>query len=147
MFRKERQPTSSVAMFFAGVGFGILCNIVVNIIWVMYGQGKAIKICLITLFHPEMLYFLATGRNTGVMEGYVLLCSYYGVWFVIFHRIVLFIRRRREADRRRIAVAELRCPQCAYDLKGNTSCVCPECGEPAASSAIACELALDEPSS
>lgn len=52
-----------------------------------------------------------------------------GLLFLIFIVIQFIYRGRREID----AVdwqGEGRCAKCGYDLRGNVSGVCPECGAP-----------------
>jgi len=62
-------------------------------------------------------------------------------WFVLlvtwpYPALCLIIRPWRRRRRRR----EGHCPKCGYNLKGNVSGVCPECGRPPAKSEIPTEI-------
>ncbi len=85
-----------------------------------------IRRCLFTLASLlSLLLYLATMAAVLTVRGKTLAIPYYAVailfawlpslWFV------KFLKRRKQ---RRIG----RCHACSYDLTGNSSGVCPECG-------------------
>jgi hypothetical protein len=49
------------------------------------------------------------------------------IWFL--WRVVSIERERRQSDVRAGWIASGRCAECGYDLTGNISGTCPECGK------------------
>jgi len=77
-------------------------------------------------------YLLAGGTSAG-LRAFVVIAAAMGLawlaWVVLEMPRVVARERTIERGRRRAAGL---CEQCAYDLTGNASGVCPECGAPAA---------------
>jgi hypothetical protein len=61
-----------------------------------------------------------------VLRGYAVGLPFYLAPTLAIIWIWAAVRRRR----RRKAIESGRCPSCGYDLAGNVSGVCPECGVP-----------------
>ena len=85
---------------------------------------------------------LAAGFNLhagALTVGAVLVLAAFGVGYMVWHdvNVARFWWWSRQTDRRlsrrRKRLARGLCPGCGYDLTGNLSGVCPECGEARAS--------------
>jgi hypothetical protein len=50
------------------------------------------------------------------------------VWFICCVLLIVPLYATALASRRRLRTAAGRCPDCGYNLTGNTSGTCPECG-------------------
>ncbi|HSZ59657.1 MAG TPA: hypothetical protein VK797_28700 [Tepidisphaeraceae bacterium] len=77
--------------------------------------------------------WLIAARDQGpssVVLRYGLAGSMVGCAALGLFGIVAFLRAEFAADQRLHRFSQGKCPQCAYSLTGNTSGVCPECGQP-----------------
>lgn len=82
------------------------------------------------------IYWSTYHSGLFVPRGFILVLPY---WFVILIFSALFFpfAARRVLDRRRHAASDGRCLQCGYNLTGNTSGICPECGTEVSATSIA----------
>ena len=103
-------------------------TITLCVIFIWIGMRDA-GIILFAIFAPLTLPLmaLATFRRDGVLTlgGLAILSPIYAVSFAVTW--LLLLRRQRRLDRLD-RIARGLCPNCGYDLAGNTSGVCPECG-------------------
>ncbi|HPF38861.1 MAG TPA: hypothetical protein P5081_17190 [Phycisphaerae bacterium] len=88
------------------------------------GEELALMIYAYTTCHAPWLCFRLTGwpKNPDDVGTLVLNAVYYAAMFLLFRRV------KRWRQRRTLSDAPL-CPICFYNLTGNASGVCPECGE------------------
>ena len=82
------------------------------------------------------IYWSTYHSGLFVPQGFILVLPY---WFVILVFSALFFPfvLKRVLDERRRAAGAGRCVQCGYNLTGNTSGICPECGTKVAATSIA----------
>lgn len=85
---------------------------------------RVVEIAGIGLCHAAWLCYRLTGWPRNATHPGVLFVNlaYYPLLFLFIRRIAWNLRRKPIDD-------APRCPLCEYDLTGNESGICPECGE------------------
>lgn len=100
--------------------------------WVMFARGYQspneilhviAPVCLYIFGHAGWLCFRLFGWPRSIADPGVLFVNlaYFPLLFLLIRRISRALRRRRKDH-------APRCPQCDYNLTGNRSGACPECG-------------------
>lgn len=106
----------------------------------MWGPDACSRRATITYTDVAGRVARSTGGYPPTLERWYLHLCYpigglLGAQLIIGAYIVLKGQRRRRTTRMRIL-----CPNCAYDLRGNASGICPECGQPAQPSRLVSRL-------
>ncbi len=99
-----------------------------NIDWIAaIASGMLLCFILLALFlYPVIPQKGIKALSISVLLDHATIPLFFGVWNVI---TVLRIKRRKRiaAERKRLAAIG-KCNHCGYDLRGNKSGLCPECG-------------------
>ena len=85
---------------------------------------SAIKVYAYSTCHAPWFVHQLTGwpRNASDVGTLAINAVYYAAMFLLFRRVKRWRQRRNLGD-------GPHCPHCFYNLTGNASGVCPECGE------------------
>lgn len=70
------------------------------------------------------------GQTVIAEMGYGWIAASFCAWYAPFLICTVLVLSERQLSRRHRWAALHRCLRCGYDLRGNVSGICPECGKP-----------------